>query len=158
MRFYACPFDNVSVGTAAQDLWEVTPADDKPIFIVGITIDNVGGTADAGDAQEELVRILIYRGYTASGSGGSTVTPVPVDSSAGAAAGATVEINNTTVANTSGTLLAAYGWNVRIPFREYLPQELWIGASQANTTLVVRSASTLADAISCSGTLWIAEV
>lgn len=156
MRMYACPFDNVSV-SAAQDFWEVTPADDKPVYIAGIWLDNVGGTADAGDAQEECLRLAIYRGFTTSGSGGSTVTPVPANSSIDTAAGATVEINNTTVATTSGTLLAAMGWNVRVPFREWIPQEFWVGASQTNTTLLVRLVTAPADAVSMSGTLWIVE-
>lgn len=156
-RIYACPFDNVSV-SVAQDFWELTPADDKPLAILGIWLDNVGGTADAGDAQEELLRLAIYRGFTTSGSGGSTVTPVPVGSSIDAAAGFTCEINNTTVATTSGTLLAALGWNVRVPLREWFPQEAWIGASQANTTLLVRLVTAPADAVSMSGTLWVAEL
>ena len=33
-RMYACPFENVASGTAAQDFWELTPADDKPVQIV----------------------------------------------------------------------------------------------------------------------------
>jgi len=156
MRMYACPFDAVSV-SAAQDFWEVPPADDKPVYIAGIWLDNVGGTADAADAQEELLRLAIYRGFTTSGSGGSTVTPVPANSSIDTAAGATVEINNTTVATTSGTLLAAMGWNVRVPFREWFPQEFWVGASQTNTTLLVRLVTAPADAVSMSGTLWIVE-
>lgn len=156
-RLYACPFDNVSSGTAAQDFWELTPADDKPVAIVGIWLDNVGGTADAADAQEELLRLAIYRGFTTSGSGGSTVTPVETSSSVGTAAGFTCEINNTTIATTSGTLLSAFGWNPRIPLREWLPQEAWIGASQANTTLLVRLVASPADAFNVSGTLWVAE-
>jgi hypothetical protein len=156
-RYYACPFENVASGTAAQDLWEVTPADDKPVYITGIWLDNVGGVTDMGDAQEEGLRLGIYRGFTTSGSGGSTVTPVPANSSIDTAAGATVEINNTTVATTSGTLLAAFGWNPRIPLREWFPQELWVGASQANTTLIVRLIASPADTFQFSGTLWICE-
>jgi hypothetical protein len=156
-RTYSAPFDAVAVGTAAQDLWEVTPADDKPIAIIGCHISNVGVAADAADAQEELVSIRFYRGFTTSGSGGSTVTPNPLGFSGDTASGATVEINNTTVATTSGTIVGSYGWNVRVPFDLWLPQEAWIGASQANTTFVVRSASTLTDAITCSGTLYFIE-
>lgn len=156
-RRYACPFSNVSV-SAAQDLWELTPADDKPLQIAGIWLDNVGGTADAGDAQEELLRLEIHRGFTTSGSGGSTVTPLPVGSTANSAAGFTCEINNTTVATTSGVLIAAFGWNVRVPLREWFPEEFWIGASQTNTTLLVRLPAAPADAISVSGVLWVTEL
>lgn len=156
-RMYACPFENVSSGTAAQDFWELTPADDKSVAIVGVWLDNVGGTADMGDAQEEGLRLGIYRGFTTSGSGGSTVTPNPTDFSGNTAAGFTCEINNTTVATTSGTLITAFGWNPRVPLREWLPQEAWVGASQTNTTLLVRLIASPADAFNVSGTLWVIE-
>jgi hypothetical protein len=156
VRFYTVVFDNVAVGTAAQDLFEISPADDKPVYLCGLTLDNVG--ADVGDAAEELIRINIIRGFTTSGSGGSAPTPQPLNSTIDAAAGFTAEVNNTTVANTGTTgHLMALGWNIRVPLREFWPQELWPGASQANTTIVVRSASTLADAVTMSGTLFCAE-
>lgn len=157
MRMYTVQFDNVSV-SAAQDLFEITPADDKPVYIAGLTLDNVGGVNDSGDAQEELLRLAIIRGFTASGSGGSAPTPVvclPNDT----AAGFTAEVNNTTVATTGSTTQPwALGWNPRVPLREFLPMEYWIGASQANTTMVVRLVTAPADAFSCSGTLWVAEI
>jgi hypothetical protein len=157
-RYYTVIFENVAVGTAAQDLFELTPADDKPIAIMGLSLDNVGGTGDAGDAQEELIRLSIRRGFTASGSGGSAPTPVPLGPNTAAAA-FTAEVNNTTVANTgTSTIPWVGGWNVRVPFREYWPEEMWVGCSQANTTIVVRSDSTLADAITMSGTLFVAEL
>lgn len=158
MRFYSVSFENVAVGTAAQDLFELTPADDKPIAIVGLTLDNVGGTADAGDAQEELIRLAIIRGHTTSGSGGTAPTPTPLSPN-DTAAGFTSEVNNTTIASVGTTTTPwALGWNVRVPLREFLPQELWIGCSQGNTTIVVRSLSTLADAVTMSGTLFVAEL
>ena len=158
MRTYTVPFENVAVGTAAQDLFELSPADDKPIAIMGLMLDNVGVAADAADAQEELIRLSFIRGFTASGSGGSTVTPVPL-APADTAAGFTAEANNTTVANTgTGTVVLAFGWNIRVPLREFWPEECWIKANQSNTTLCVRSGSTLTDAITMSGTLYVAEL
>jgi hypothetical protein len=157
-RVYTVIFENVAVGTAAQDLFEITPADDKPVALLGLTLDNVGGTADAADAQEELIRLSIIRGFTTSGSGGSAPTPSALSPNE-AAAGFTAEVNNTTVANTgTGLVLAAFGWNVRVPLREFWPEELCPRANQGNTTIVVRSSSTLADAITMSGTLYVAEL
>ena len=157
MRFYTVTFDAVAVA-AAQDLFELTPADDKPIAIVGLTLDNVGGTADAGDAQEELLRLSVIRGFTASGSAGSAATPTPLGPN-DTAAGFSAEVNNTTLANT-GTTTTPWnlGYNVRVPLREFLPQELWVLASQANTSVVVRLVPAPADSLSCSGTLWVAEL
>lgn len=155
-RIYSVIFENVSVA-ASQDLFEITPADDKPVTLLGMMLDNVGGTADAGDAQEEMLRLLIRRGHTVSGSGGSAPTPAPIRANT-AAAGFTAEVNNTTIANTGTTTdPMAFGWNVRVPLREFWPEELCPSATQGNTTIVVRLLSTPADAILMSGTLFVAE-
>ena len=45
-RVYSVTFSAVAV-TGAQDLFEITPADDKPVEIVGIEL---GQSSDAGDA------------------------------------------------------------------------------------------------------------
>ena len=155
-RIYTVVFENVSI-TAAQDLFELTPADDKPVRIVALNLSNVGGIADAGDASEELLRLLIRRGHTTSGSGGTAPTPRPVDRS-GAAAGFTAEVNNTTVATVGTTHdMFADGWNSRLPYEKTFPPELATEASQADTTIVVRLVNAPADAILCSGTLFVAE-
>jgi len=154
---YTVIFENVTV-SAAQDFFEITPADDKPIQIRGWEIDNVGGTADAGDAQEELLRLLLRRGHATSGSGGSAPTPVPVVSS-DSASGFTAEVNNTTIASTGTTKdIWAGGVNVRVPGPFFLPPELCPVISQADVTIVLRLLAAPADAISLSGTLWVAEL
>lgn len=157
MRAYSVTFENVSV-SAAQDLFEITPADDKPVKLLALYLSNVGGSADAGDAQEELWRLAVIRGHTTSGSGGSAPTPTPVNSSADTAAGFAAEANNTTIASTgTTTTVHADGWNVRVPYQMVWLPETRPGASQANTTIVVRLLSTPADAVSVSGTLYVAE-
>ncbi len=98
-RTYSVIFSAVAV-TAAQDLFEISPADDKPVEIVAIEIGQK--TSDSGDAADELLQLSIIRGFTASGSGGSAPTPGPLDN-IDTAAGFAAEVNNTTVANT-GTL------------------------------------------------------
>lgn len=155
-RVYTVTFENVAVA-AAQDFFEITPADDKPVFIAGFSLDNVGGTADAGDAQEEILRLSIVRGHTTSGSGGSAPTPSPWRTSIDTASGFTAEVNNTTIASTSGTTIWAGGWNTRITKEVLFPDELMPGVSQANTTLVVRLLSTPADSFNASGTLFCVE-
>lgn len=156
-RVYTVVFENVSI-SASQDLFELTPADDKPISILGWELDNVGGTADAGDAQEEFWRLLLRRGHTTSGSGGTAPTPVPVISS-DAAAGFAAEVNNTTIASVGTTKdIWVGGVNVRIPGPMFLPPEVLPVVSQADTTVVLRLLSTPADAVSCSGTIWVAEM
>lgn len=155
-RCYTVAFDNVAVA-AAQDLFELTPADDKPVRILGWNLSNVGGAADAGDAQEEFWRLSIVRGHTTGGSGGSAPTPQPANRN-DAAAGFAAEVNNTTIASTSGTTIWAGGHNIRVPDVFWLPDPIQITASQADTTIVVRLLSTPADAVSMSGCLFVEEL
>lgn len=155
-RLYAVTFENVAV-SAAQDLFEISPADDKPVALHGLVLSNVGGTADAGDAQEELLRLLVRRGHATGGSGGTAPTPAPVNP-ADAAAGFAAEVNNTTIASTGTTVdLLADGWNIRIPYSMFWTPETRPGASQANTTIVVRLVAAPADSVNCSGTLYVEE-
>lgn len=155
-RIYSVIFENVSV-SASQDFFEIAPADDKPVKLLGFQLANVGGTADAGDSQEELLRLSIQRGFTSSGSGGTSPTPAPLNPN-DAAAGFTAEVNNTTKANTgTNVTLFADGINVRIPYQQYFTPETCPQASQANTTIVVRLEAAPADAVSMSGTLYVEE-
>lgn len=152
-RIYAVTFSAVAV-SAAQDLFEITPADDKPIEIVGIEL---GQTSDATDSADELLQISIIRGFTASGSGGSSATPAPLSPN-DAAAGFTAEVNNTTVANTGTTTTQHTGaWNVRAGYINWFPEGMRPMASQGNTTIVVRQTAP-ADAITMSGTLYVREL
>lgn len=152
-RTYTVVFGAVVV-SVAQDLFEITPAVNKPIEIVGIEL---GQTSDFGDANDEGLQISIVRGHTTSGAGGTAATPAPVEPN-DAAAGFTAETNNTTVA-TAGTTTTPHSavWNVRAGYINWFPEDARPKASQANTTLVVRQTAP-ADAITMSGTLWVREL
>jgi hypothetical protein len=152
-RIYSVIFDAVAV-TAAQDLFEITPADDKPVELVGLFIMQ---NTDVGDAADEILKYSIIRGYTSSGSGGSAPTPAPL-SSIDTAAGFTAEVNNTTPANT-GTAVTLHvdGFNVRAGLQLWFPPEARPSASQANTTIVVRIPAPT-DSLTMSGTLYVREL
>ncbi len=152
-RVYSVIFSAVAV-TAAQDLFELTPADDKPIEIVGIEL---GQSSDAGDAQDEILQLSIIRGFTTSGSGGTAATPSPMLPNDGSA-GFTAEVNNTTVANTGTTnTLYTGAWNVRAGYINWFPEGCRPSATQGNTTIVVRQTAP-ADSITMSGTLYVREL
>jgi hypothetical protein len=152
-RAYTVVFNAVAV-TAAQDVIEITPADDKPIEIVGLFLSQ---TSDVGDAQDEMLRYEIWRGYTSSGSGGSAPTPavlIPADT----AAGFTAEVNNTTVANTGTAVnLHVDAFNVRAGLQLWFPPECRPSASQANTTIAIRIPAP-ADSLTMSGTIYVREL
>jgi hypothetical protein len=154
-RKYTVTFDNVAVA-AAQDLFELTPADDKPVRIYGLF---VGQFSQEGDALEDYFRWACIRGHTTGGSGGSAPTPRPIDGSAGAAAGFAAEVNNTTIASAGTThTLHADSFNIRTGLPLWLPEGSEWGASQADTTIVVRLLSTPDASTTCSGTLYVEEL
>lgn len=153
-RMYTVEFENVAV-TAAQDFFEIVPADDKPCAIHAIHLSQ---STEVGDSAEEMLRVKIIRGHTTSGSGGSTSTAAPLDPS-DTAAGFTCEVNNTTIASVGTTAdLHSESFNVRagwvyIPTPECRPK-----VSQGNTSLVVRLLAAPADSVTMNGTMYVEEL
>ncbi len=153
-RVYSINFENVSV-TALQDLVEINPADDHPVKILGLFLSQ---SSEIGDAQEEMLRIQILRGYTVSGSGGSAQTPVPIDPG-DVAASFTAEVNNTTVANTgSPVILHSESFNVRSGLAHYWTPETALIANQAGTTIAIRLLANPADSVTMNGTVYVEEM
>lgn len=154
---YTTHFKSIAV-TAAQDFFEILAATGKPIRIHGWSLCQ---STEVGDTQEEMLIITTNRGVgsVTSGSGGSTHTPQPLMDS-DTAAGATVEINNTTImAVGTGTLeqLECFAWNVRVPFVHwYTPETRPYIVPGDRWTLEMES--TPADSITCHGTVWFEEV
>lgn len=131
------------------DLLEVLPADDKPVKLRGLVL---GQISEVGDAAEEGLQVTIKRfpATVTSGSGGSSVTPTPVDS-ADVAFGGTVECNNSTIATTSGSgvNLGAFGWNIRnSPFEFWWPEDRHAPKAKQGEGLFVTCDTTAADDIS----------
>jgi hypothetical protein len=158
-RLYTISFAAVSC-TVAQDLFYCKPAADKPCVLEAAYVSNVGGTADAGDAQEELLRLEIIRLPTTVtvGSGGTapTIVPININDTAGSFA---QRANDTTVATTSGTsaTLHADGWNVRSGFPWTPPPEHRFPVANASA-LVIRLNTAPNDAILLSGTAYFREL
>ena len=153
-RLYSVSFTGTAV-TAQIDVFELTPADDKPIEIVSCRIAQ---DSDAGDAMDELIGVRIIRGFTASGSGGSAATPRPLNPS-DAAAGFTAEVTNTSLANTGTTNdLCVDAFNVRAGWLYIPPPEACPTASQGNTTIVVRLTKAPADSLTMHGDIVVREL
>lgn len=153
-RTYTVPFTAVAI-TAAQDLWEITPADDKPVRILGLVI---GQYTDVGDAASENLSVKISRGWGTSGSGGSAPTPSPLDP-ADSAAGFTAETNNTTVAST-GTEVVLFSdvWNTQAGYAQWFPEGAQPECSQANGAILTVRITAPADSITTNGTIFVQEV
>lgn len=156
-RLHIAEFEDVAI-TAAQDLFEIlAPA----TCIVRIHELSLFQSTDTGDSAEEILELELVRGdgSVTSGSGGSTVTPQPIDNG-DAAPTVTVEANNTTrMAVGSGTLdsIGKYGWNVRIPFEKiFTPETRPTVAPSDRITFSLNDAP--ADSITCSGHVVFEEI
>lgn len=155
-RLYSVTFENVAV-TAAQDFFDIAPADDKPCILHGCWISQ---STEVGDAQEEFLRIKIIRGLATVGSGGGAFTPVPLYES-DAAAGFTARINDTTVAVVGGgatEVLWAESFNERSGWVWLPTPEMRMACTQVKTRIVVTMLSTPADSVTMNGTLIIEEI
>lgn len=145
-RYYWVAYSGTLTNAGGNtDLLECLPADDKPTKLRYMAISQI---SEVGDAAEEGLQISVQRfpATVTSGSGGSSVTPTPVDS-ADTAYGGTVECNNTTVATTSGTAVffGYYGWNERSALVEWWADPAMAPKAKQGEGLFVRCDTTAAD-------------
>lgn len=154
---YSAQFNGVAV-VAQQDFFELLAPADAAVILHQVQISQ---TTEFGDGSEEDLSILFKRGVgsVTSGSGGTTPTPAKFQSGF-AAAGSTVEANNTTklaVGTGAITTLWADAWNVRAPYLWLPPPELRIVLSPGER-LTVELAQTPADSITMNGVLVFEEL
>jgi hypothetical protein len=150
---YVASFENVAV-TAAQDLFSLLPATQRPCVLHACYISQ---STELGDAAEEQLRVIIKRGGTTVGSGGTAATEYALDPSAPTAS-ASVRYNDTT-AVTTGTIinLHAETFNVRNGWI-YLPTpEMRIKVRSAEF-LEVYLAAAPTDSVTMGGTLYWEEL
>lgn len=157
---YSIPYSGTLTAAGGDsDLLYILPADDKPCRLVGWIL---GQHSEVGDTAEENIRISIIRlpATVTVGSGGSAVTPVPLDDVDSAAA-FTARCNDTTVATTSGTAETKEesAWNERAtPYERWWPDPTLRYTVRQASALVVRNQTTLADDMSVDMTFFIEEV
>ena len=158
--YYTVPYSGTLTNAGGDtDLFELNPADDKPIVLADLYLGAAGGTADAADAQEELLRVSIIRlPATVTSGNGTSVTPAAQDS-AQAAAGFTAEANGATVATTSGSALTLYEleWNPRVQGEWHWPDYEKAPKARQGEAIVVRLQTTVADDIALVGTAGVYE-
>lgn len=155
-RIYTVPFRNQSFTTANgdYDFFELTPADDRPIRLVGLFI---GVKTEIGDAQEEQIDYSIVTDNATTGNG-AAVTPKPIDPR-DVAAGFAAEAVASTPAST-GTAVEAHAdtFNVRTGLQLWWPPGMGPKVDQADTMLCVRLGTALADDATISGTAYVEEL
>jgi hypothetical protein len=148
---------NAEAVTGATDLFECTPAADRPAIIYGMSLCQ---TTDLSDAAEEVLRIGIYTDVTA-GSTGTAITEAPYSNESAMAANTMAVVTNRGTPSTGGTLIAVIGWNVRIPLEwfpipELRPKFSNIAAEGPVSTFRLMSAP--ADSVTVSGAIYWTEV
>ncbi len=148
-RLYTSVFQAVAV-TAAQDLLSLlAPA----ATILKVHYFSCGQSTDAGDAQDEMLRIRIQRGMTTVGSGGSAPAMNPIDAQNTMAALATARANDTTAAS-SGTITQIWEecFNVRSGYI-FMPTPEMRPTVAISTRLAFNLVAAPADSITMSGTI-----
>ena len=153
---YTVSFDQQAIASASgdYDLFELVPADDRPIELVALFISN---KSEVGDAQDEMVAYAIVRGNTTS-SNGTATTPRPLDPRDGAA-GFSAETVGSTVA-TAGTPITVHSdtFNIRAGLQLILPEFMRPKVDQADTAMYIRMTTALADDATFSGTAYVREL
>jgi len=152
MPVYTATFSAISVA-AAQDLFELVAHASSRVEVCEIEI---GQYSDAGDAEDEMLSLLVIRGNTTTGSGGAAVTPVNMAPWSRAAV-TVVARNNTTVATAgSPATLLSTAWNVRAGWY-WRPQPGERILMEQGQRLVVRTTAPT-DALTMNGTIKFREL
>jgi hypothetical protein len=153
---YSAPMDALAF-TAATDVFEITPAADRPILIYGMQL---GQTTDLGDANEEVLRIGLYTDVSA-GATGTALTEVPYSNESALGAVTTAVVANRGTPSTGGTLIDIIPWNIRIPLNWFPIPELRVKLSAIaaeGPTSSFRLMSAPGDSITVSGCLYWTEI
>ena len=166
MTVFTATFSGVTIATAGgtQDLFEIVAPATSRVIIHDIALAQYS-PSDLVDAEAEIVSLLIMRGHTTSGSGGSTPTASNMNPYS-RAAGSVVETNNTTLASSgSPETLWADGWHLQAGFIWRLSERTTSLKTEGkillkpSQRLVVRMASAVADDIvGANGTLLFEEI
>jgi hypothetical protein len=148
---------NAEAVTGATDLFECTPAVDRPAIIYGMHLCQ---TTDLQDAAEEVLRIGIYTDVSA-GATGTAITETSYSNESALAANTMAVVANRGTPSTGGTLIGVIGWNIRIPFEwfpipELRPKFSNIAAEGPVSSFRLLTAPT--DSITISGTLYWTEI
>jgi hypothetical protein len=158
---YTVSFFEQTIATASgdYDLFEIDPADNKPIELVACWI---GNKSEVGDAQEEMVSysVTAFTGGTFTSGGGTAATEEPTSPGDGAASFAS-EVIASAVATTTGTTRQLHQdtFNIRTGLQQILPPDMrFICQGTANDAIVIRLRTALADDATLSGTLYVREL
>lgn len=155
---FTVSFSLVAV-SVQQDFFSWKALDDAPLDLIACVISNTGGTADAGDAQEELLGVEICRGNTTIGSGGTNPTGQKARSKDTTTIPTTnIRVNDTTkISAGTRSLIVADGFNVRTGWVYTPTPEQIITFDEGDGFGAIQLMTTPNDAVTMSGTIWFRQ-
>lgn len=146
-----------SAQTAAIDFFELISPSTMGIALHAVFLSQ---TTEVGDAQEEMLNVLIQRGVgTVTSGNGSAATPAPVDQSDAAATFTAETVATTQIAVGTGTLTALHreAFNVRSGW-----QMIWTPETRprafGGARLAIGLVSAPADSVTWVGTAYVEEL
>lgn len=150
-RIYTIINENSTSGSTPFDLGVLMPDAEKPIELLGLTIechDRIGV------ANEDWVNLYFYRYIGGTATGGTTITPVPLSPNDSAAA--TVTKLDTT--NSGGTIevIEFPAFNLRKGFKVFYPEGMGFFAKNGEFINLAAFKNALA-ASSFVSTVWFRE-
>lgn len=140
------------------DLWEINPADDKPVRIISIRL---GQITEVQDAAEEGLRVTVkrLRATVTSSNGTAGTAECPAESNV--APSFTWEYNGATVATTTGDteILDEIGWiNRQSPLEIIYPEPEAQPKAIQTEALIIRLETTVADDMTFVGMVVVEEL
>ena len=148
---YTASIAQVAV-SLVQDLFEITAPSDAVVVLHSCYI---GQDTEEADAAAEMLPVNITR-YVDSGSNGSTLTPAPHDTGY-AAAGSTVEANNTTQGSGTTTIVLSDAFNVQVGW-QYRPSPEERIVISPSKRLAIELPVAPADAMTVSAAITFEEI
>jgi len=148
----------VTAAGGDTDLWEINPADDRPVQIRMIRLGQISEVADAG---EEGLRVTVKRLLATVTSGNGTAGTAENPQASNESPGFTWEYNGTTVATATGTTetLDEIGWlNRQSPLEIWYPEDKYAPKARQTSALIIRLETTLADDMTFVGMVQVEEL
>jgi hypothetical protein len=158
-RIFALPWTaTVTAAGGNADLWEINPADDRP---VAIRMIKLGQTSEVKDAEEEGLRVSVIRMTATVTSGNGTAGTEEELIRSAQSASLSWEYNGATIATTTGDteILDEIGWiNRQTPLEIWYPELQFAPTAVQTEALLIRLQDTLADDMTFVGTVFVEEL
>lgn len=152
---YKVPLIAQAMADATQyDIFTISNHAARPTVLKGLKLFQ---TSEFGDAQEEILALILKTGLDAVGSGGTAVTPVNTDRDGGAAGFTARVMDQPKATGASPVSVDPIGWNTRVDKDDILPEE-WQILMPAGLIWTIELVTNPAGAKTVYGSLLVQEI